>query len=144
MSNIVLGRTARIGHDGDAWSFYTERDEPIAEILTKTLLETNQEIPDFLQQYVPDGVKVEDLKFEPGSDEEDEGGDGAGDAGGWGGEPGGHDDKAAATGDAGGWGGGDDNKANATGDNASGWGGGASSDGGFWGAGGNNSGSAAW
>ncbi|KAK6193652.1 hypothetical protein LQW54_012235 [Pestalotiopsis sp. IQ-011] len=76
-----IGRTARAGLKGKAFSFYTERDEPLAELLTKTLLETKQEIPEFLQQYVPENVNIEELKFEPDSDEEIE--DAAG-AGGWG------------------------------------------------------------
>lgn len=90
--NRSIGRTARAGLKGKAYSFYTDRDEPIAEILTKTLLETQQEVPDFLKPYIPDGVDVKDLKFEAGSDEEDEGdgedAGGAGSAGGWGGDSG--------------------------------------------------------
>ncbi|KAI0124745.1 P-loop containing nucleoside triphosphate hydrolase protein [Xylariales sp. AK1849] len=105
-----IGRTARIGHRGSATSFYTERDEPIAEILTKTLLETKQEIPDFLKQYVPEGEELETLKFEPDSDEESEAGDDAGEGGGggWGGDD--------VGGDAGGgdnWGAGGDTDAGA-------------------------------
>lgn len=43
---------------------------PIASVLTRTLQETNQEIPDFLEQYkVSDGRK---LQFEADSDFEDE------------------------------------------------------------------------
>ncbi|KAK4102079.1 DEAD-domain-containing protein [Parathielavia hyrcaniae] len=109
-----IGRTGRIGHRGLASSFYSDRDEPIASVLTRTLLETNQEIPDFLQQYVPEGATSTNLKFEADSDFEDEAtgtgarGDGWGagdadtDAGGdaWGG---GGD--ANGDGDAGGWGG---------------------------------------
>ncbi|KAF1854885.1 hypothetical protein Lal_00008680 [Lupinus albus] len=45
-----------------------ERDEPMASVLTRTLLETNQEIPDFLQQYVPEGEARNNLKFEADSD----------------------------------------------------------------------------
>lgn len=52
-------------------------------------METNQTIPDFLQQYIPEGG---DLKFEPNTDEELEnqknGGFG-GDAGTWGDDSGG-------------------------------------------------------
>ncbi|KAK6069706.1 ATP-dependent RNA helicase DED1-like protein 2 [Seiridium cupressi] len=118
-----IGRTARAGLKGKAISFYTEKDEPIAEVLTKTLLETNQEIPEFLQQYVPEGEDAKNLKFEPGSDEEDEGVDDAAGAGGWavdGGSGGGDS--------AGGWGNsGDSNTATAPtaptgGDDAGGWG----------------------
>ncbi|KAK1836976.1 P-loop containing nucleoside triphosphate hydrolase protein [Podospora conica] len=66
-----IGRTGRIGHRGLATSFFTERDEGMAKVLTRTLQETNQEIPDFLERYkVADGRK---LQFEADSDfEEDE------------------------------------------------------------------------
>ncbi|KAK3996121.1 putative ATP-dependent RNA helicase [Cladorrhinum sp. PSN332] len=98
-----IGRTGRIGHRGLATSFYTDRDEPIASVLTRTLLETKQEIPDFLEQYVPEDK--ENLKFEADSDfeEEDEGGDA--DSGGWGNG----DDAGDAAG--GGWGNGGDDAA---------------------------------
>jgi ATP-dependent RNA helicase DDX3X len=68
----LLGRTGRIGHRGLASSFYTERDEPIASVLTRTLLETNQEIPDFLESYQPEGEARNKLKFEADSDFEDD------------------------------------------------------------------------
>ncbi|KAL2269499.1 hypothetical protein VTJ83DRAFT_1683 [Remersonia thermophila] len=68
-----IGRTGRIGHRGLATSFYSEHDEPIASVLTRTLLETNQEIPEFLQQYVPKNYTPESLKFEADSDFEEEG-----------------------------------------------------------------------
>lgn len=85
---------------GLATSFYNDRDVDLAENLTKTLLETHQVVPDFLQQYVPDGFTadgkgdIKTLKFEADSDYGD--GDGNGDdnggaaldddadAGGWG------------------------------------------------------------
>ncbi|KAJ4140127.1 hypothetical protein NW768_001480 [Fusarium equiseti] len=63
-----IGRTGRIGHRGIATSFFSERDEPLGSVLTRTLLETNQEIPDFLQQYVPEGDARANLKFEADSD----------------------------------------------------------------------------
>ncbi|KAJ2894237.1 hypothetical protein MKZ38_007822 [Zalerion maritima] len=63
-----IGRTGRIGHRGLATSFYTERDETIGSVLTRTMLETKQEIPDFLQQYVPQGDAVNHLQFEADSD----------------------------------------------------------------------------
>ncbi|KAI1804788.1 DEAD-domain-containing protein [Daldinia bambusicola] len=76
-----IGRTGRIGYTGSATSFYTERDEPIAEDLTKILMETRQAVPDFLQQYIPEGVDPKDFKMEDDtSDIEDQEGD-AGD--GW-------------------------------------------------------------
>ncbi|KAH6647069.1 P-loop containing nucleoside triphosphate hydrolase protein [Truncatella angustata] len=137
-----IGRTARAGLMGKAYSFYTERDEPIAEILTKTLLETGQEVPEFLQQYIPEGIEaktgieVKDLKFEAGSDEEDEF-DG-GDTGGWGADSGGN-----SGGDAGGgWGGGEDSQPAAAGD-SNGGDTTAANAGDSWGAGG-DTGGAAW
>ncbi|RYP66816.1 hypothetical protein DL771_007614 [Monosporascus sp. 5C6A] len=65
-----IGRTGRIGHKGIATSFYTERDEAIAPLLTLTLMETKQEIPDFLQQYIPPDADPNNLKFEDDTDEE--------------------------------------------------------------------------
>jgi ATP-dependent RNA helicase DDX3X len=99
------GRTGRIGHRGIATSFFSERDEPLGSVLTRTLLETNQEIPDFLQQYVPEGDARANLKFEADSDFDPDdyaGAGGAGDA--WGGDEG-DGAGAGSTGDA--WGAGD-------------------------------------
>lgn len=84
-----------------ATSFYCDNDEPIASVLTRTLLETNQEIPDFLQPYVPEGGR-ENLRFEADSDfEEDVNGGGDADADS---DAGGDDNatEAAADGDNGG------------------------------------------
>ena len=72
-----------MGHRGIATSFYTEDDSPMASVLTRTLLETGQDIPEFLQAYVPEEGK--DLKFEADSDWEEEGGDAAGGDDGFGG-----------------------------------------------------------
>lgn len=79
----VSGRTGRIGHRGLATSFFTERDDPLASVLTRTLLETNQPIPEFLQHHVPEGEAKESLKFEADSDFEEYGEDAGGNA--WGG-----------------------------------------------------------
>ncbi|EGU78484.1 hypothetical protein FOPG_00769 [Fusarium oxysporum f. sp. conglutinans race 2 54008] len=124
-----IGRTGRIGHRGVATSFLSERDEPMASVLTRTLLETNQEIPDFLQQYVPEGEARNNLKFEADSDFDPNDYAGAGDA--WGGDAG-NDAGNAANGDA--WGGGGDG-GNTGGGNA--WGadnGGKTGAGDAWGA----------
>ena len=74
-----IGRTARIGNTGVATSFYNDKNEDIAEQLTKVLLETQQIVPEFLEPYKPaDG---EDLTFDDDTDEEDEeGNDGDGEA----------------------------------------------------------------
>ncbi|KAK0729813.1 P-loop containing nucleoside triphosphate hydrolase protein [Lasiosphaeris hirsuta] len=66
-----IGRTGRIGHRGLATSFYTERDEPLASVLTRTLLETKQEIPDFLEGFKPEGDDLVNLKFEAEEDFDD-------------------------------------------------------------------------
>ncbi|KAI5464482.1 P-loop containing nucleoside triphosphate hydrolase protein [Mariannaea sp. PMI_226] len=64
----IVGRTGRIGHRGIATSFFSERDESLASVLTRTLLETDQEIPEFLQQHIPEGEARDNLKFEADSD----------------------------------------------------------------------------
>ncbi|KAK5015884.1 hypothetical protein LTR16_003832 [Cryomyces antarcticus] len=65
-----IGRTARIGNAGLATSFYTERNEDIANNLVKLLMETGQEIPDFLQDRVPEDGKA---IFDDDTDSEEEG-----------------------------------------------------------------------
>ena len=87
-----IGRTARIGNLGMATAFYNERNEDIADALTKLLLETEQEIPDFLDGYKP--AEGEELAFNDDSDNEEEGEDDA-----WGGGAA-VDDGAAANADA--------------------------------------------
>ncbi|KAH8662195.1 P-loop containing nucleoside triphosphate hydrolase protein [Xylariales sp. PMI_506] len=85
-----IGRTARIGHTGVAYSFYDpQRDEAMAESLAKLLLEAKQEIPAFFKQYIPEGTDANNIKFEPDSDEEIETNDAGNDDGGaWGGDTG--------------------------------------------------------
>jgi ATP-dependent RNA helicase DDX3X len=105
--SVPSGRTGRIGFKGIASSFYNEKDEGLASVLTRTLLETKQEIPDFLEQYRPEGDAATKLVFEEDSDFEDAAGEEeGGDA--WGAD--GDDD--AEDGGGGGWGAaGDDAKA---------------------------------
>ena len=64
-----IGRTARIGNVGLATSFYNERNEDIADDLVRLLLETKQEIPEFLESYKPEDT--ENLKFNDDTDDED-------------------------------------------------------------------------
>ncbi|KAE8390863.1 putative DEAD/DEAH box RNA helicase [Aspergillus alliaceus] len=66
-----IGRTARIGNEGLATSFYNhDRDSDLAPYLVRLLLETKQKIPDFLESYKPaDGETL----FEDDTDEEGEG-----------------------------------------------------------------------
>lgn len=75
----------------------------MASVLTRTLLETGQEVPDFLQSYMPEGEALENLKFEADSDFDE--GEAEGGGGDWG-EAGGDDAWAG--------GGGDDAQAQAT------------------------------
>ena len=89
-----IGRTARIGNTGLATSFYNDRDDNLAPMLVKILMETNQEIPDFLEQFKPE--EGAELDFEE-ADEMPVEGTGEEEGGGWG--AGGDDDK-----EAGGWG----------------------------------------
>ncbi|KAH6620439.1 P-loop containing nucleoside triphosphate hydrolase protein [Boeremia exigua] len=113
-----IGRTARIGNEGKATSFYNDRNEDIGEDLVKILLESKQEVPDFLEQFKPENPDM--IDWHDGSDDEsDDGfgggfdagaGFGGGDAGGFGGDAGGFNADAGGFGgdaDAGGFGGGD-------------------------------------
>lgn len=72
-----IGRTARIGNVGLATSFYNDRNDDIAEGLVKLLLETNQEIPEFLENFKP--TDTANLDFDDDTDNEGE--EGANDAG---------------------------------------------------------------
>ncbi|KND87367.1 ATP-dependent RNA helicase ded1 [Tolypocladium ophioglossoides CBS 100239] len=99
-----IGRTGRIGHRGVATSLYSERDEPIASVLTRTLLETKQDVPDFLQLYVPEGSAAEKPKFETESDFDPNDLGTAAELGGFGGDGSG---EGTGDGDAWGSGGGD-------------------------------------
>ncbi|KAI8957827.1 DEAD-domain-containing protein [Daldinia sp. FL1419] len=68
-----IGRTGRIGYTGYAISFYTERDESIAGDLTKILMETRQPVPDFLTQYIPEGVDPKNFQMDDDKSDFDEG-----------------------------------------------------------------------
>ena len=63
----ITGRTARIGNEGIATSFYNERNEELAEDLVKILVECKQTVPDFLEQYRPAN---DELDFDDNSDDE--------------------------------------------------------------------------
>ena len=77
-----IGRTARIGNVGLATSFYNEKNEDIAPDLVRVLLETHQEVPDFLEQWQPADTNV--IDFEDDSEDEADAGAGANEGGGWG------------------------------------------------------------
>jgi len=119
-----IGRTARIGNRGQSTSFYNDRDIALAEPLVKILLECKQEIPDFLQEYVPADSQVvwdDDTDNEEPEDAKDTAGAADGDA--WGGAV--TEAAAASTGDN--WG----SSAAKTGDNG-GWGGPAQTSAAAW------------
>ncbi|KHN98827.1 DEAD/DEAH box RNA helicase [Metarhizium album ARSEF 1941] len=77
-----IGRTGRIGHRGLATSFFDPvDDESLGSVLTRTLLETKQEIPEFLRIFVPEGDAAINLRFETESDYDPEEAPGQGQAG---------------------------------------------------------------
>lgn len=53
-----IGRTARIGNRGQSSSFYNETNMDIAPALVKILMETNQVVPDFLQEFAPEDGEI--------------------------------------------------------------------------------------
>lgn len=64
-----IGRTARIGNQGLATSFYNERDEDLAQDLVNILIECEQSVPEFLSHLVPESdTKVQ---FDDDTDDED-------------------------------------------------------------------------
>ncbi|KAJ5572701.1 Helicase C-terminal [Penicillium hetheringtonii] len=63
-----IGRTARIGNEGIATSFYNDRNSDIAPDLVKILMECQQTVPDFLQEFTPSEGK---LIFDDETDDED-------------------------------------------------------------------------
>ena len=96
-----IGRTARIGNVGMATSFYNEKNEDIAEPLTKLLVENHQPVPEFLEGYKPENE--EEINFDDDTDDEVE--KEAGDDNAWGGAAqttNGNDASGDASGDA--WG----------------------------------------
>ncbi|KAI4912043.1 hypothetical protein J4E90_006863 [Alternaria incomplexa] len=107
-----IGRTARIGNEGKATSFFNDRNEDIGEDLCKILCESKQEIPEFLQEHMPEDPNT--IEWHDGTDDESDdglgGGFGGGDAGGFDAEATGFGGEAAADtgfgGDDGGFGGG--------------------------------------
>jgi ATP-dependent RNA helicase DDX3X len=84
-----IGRTARIGHEGLATSFYNDRNEDLAQELVNVLVECECEVPDFLSHLKPEEGAA--LQFDDDTDDEAEAGDagagGFGDAADDGGTP---------------------------------------------------------
>lgn len=109
-----IGRTARIGNEGKATSFYNDRNDDIGEDLVKILLESKQEVPDFLEQFKPEDPGS--IGWRDGTDDESDDGLGGGfgveDTGGFNADAGfgGGEDAGGfgnGSGDAGGFGGND-------------------------------------
>ena len=69
---IVSGRTARIGNEGLATSFYNDRDEAMADFLVKTFVECGQALPDFFQDRAPEDTANLDFNDDSGAEEEEE------------------------------------------------------------------------
>ncbi|KAF2856763.1 DEAD-domain-containing protein [Plenodomus tracheiphilus IPT5] len=100
-----IGRTARIGNEGKASSFFNDRNEDIGEDLVKILIESKQEVPEFLQQHAPEDPNA--INWHDGTDDESDDGLGGGGFGGSGGFDAGADTGFQAdAGDTGGFGGG--------------------------------------
>jgi len=96
-----IGRTARIGNEGKASSFFNDRNDDIGEDLVKLLVESKQEVPEFLQQHVPEDPTT--IEWHDGTDDESDDGLGSG----FGGADGGFSaDTGTGTGNDGGFGGG--------------------------------------
>lgn len=57
---------------GLATTFYNEKDVDLATPLVKVLLENGQDVPDFLEQYIPEG----ELNFDEADCEPDQGDEG--------------------------------------------------------------------
>ncbi|OAL06089.1 DEAD-domain-containing protein [Phaeosphaeriaceae sp. SRC1lsM3a] len=99
-----IGRTARIGNVGYAISFFNERNEDLAEDLCKILIESKQEIPDFLEQFKP--ADPSNIEWHDCTDDESDAGIGGGfgDSGGFSGDAGFGGDSCGFGGDSGGFG----------------------------------------
>ncbi|CAJ0837974.1 10874_t:CDS:10 [Entrophospora sp. SA101] len=55
-----IGRTARVGNEGLATTFYNQKNSDIAGDLVKLLLECKQDVPDFLQSYAPTNYDLDE------------------------------------------------------------------------------------
>lgn len=86
------GRTARIGNEGVATSFFNDKNAELGYDLVKILLESGQNVPDFLATYKPE---TEKLEFNDDTDEEGEG-NAETSTGNWGGIPMGESTEADA------------------------------------------------
>lgn len=107
-------------------SFYNDRDAGLGPDLTKLLIESNSPVPDFLEQYKPEGDGP--LEFDDKSDDEveDAAGDADGGGDGWGSaeaaEPASEETAAEGWGDAGNASVAAEPKTNGAAESQSGWG----------------------
>ncbi|KAF9138159.1 hypothetical protein BGX30_009478 [Mortierella sp. GBA39] len=60
-----IGRTARAGNPGLATTFYNDRNWTIAPQLVKLLIECQQDVPEFLQEFITDDVSYENDFVDP-------------------------------------------------------------------------------
>ncbi|KAF9317909.1 hypothetical protein BGZ91_005265 [Linnemannia elongata] len=60
-----IGRTARAGNPGLATTFYNDQNWAIAPQLVKLLIECQQEVPEFLQEFITDDVSYENDFVDP-------------------------------------------------------------------------------
>ncbi|KAF9919630.1 hypothetical protein FBU30_010724 [Linnemannia zychae] len=58
-----IGRTARAGNPGLATTFYTDRNTNVAPQLVKLLIECEQVVPDFLQEFIDEATTYENEDF---------------------------------------------------------------------------------
>ena len=73
-----IGRTARIGYQGLATSFYDDRNEDLAQDLVNVLKECECEIPEFLQHLAPEDGKLLWEGDDTDSEDEDAAAEGSG------------------------------------------------------------------
>lgn len=61
-----------MGNEGLATSFYNDMDEPLASFLARTLVDTGNTVPDFLEQYKPEDANNIDFDDDSGVEENDD------------------------------------------------------------------------
>ncbi|GAB7359756.1 hypothetical protein MBLNU230_g6928t1 [Neophaeotheca triangularis] len=69
-----IGRTARIGHKGLATSFYNDKNDDISQALVNVLIESKNEVPEFLNHLAPAEAEKPDFEDDTDSEEEQEAG----------------------------------------------------------------------
>ncbi|KAF9930148.1 hypothetical protein FBU30_000816 [Linnemannia zychae] len=73
-----IGRTARAGNQGLATTFYNDQDYEIAPQLVRLLIECEQDVPEFLREFIDENMSYENDFVDPdpvasnGGEEEDE------------------------------------------------------------------------